>query len=87
MPTITIYRDTFREAACVNAHDLAVFDIEADRVFREIAEEASDNGLSIEVKDGRSHGPSYTVDADSYEAEQVAHDFMQSPDANFWDHV
>lgn len=92
MTTITIHRDTFRDAACDTDEALHAFDAEADRIFATITEKAKAHGLTIVVKDGRSHGPSYTVDAGAecdtkmYAAEEAAHDFMQSPAADFWTH-
>jgi hypothetical protein len=84
MTTITIRRDTFREAACAQPEDYEVFDAEADDIFASITKKAKAYGLTVEIKDGRSHGPSYTVDGDDYDAEQAAHDFMQSHHADFW---
>lgn len=82
--TITIFRKTYRDSACANTEDLAVFDAEADRIFAAIAKDATENGMVIKVSDGSSHGPSYTVSAEDYNSEQAAHDFMQSPAADFW---
>jgi hypothetical protein len=82
--TITIHRDTFRNSACDTDEDLHAFDAEADRIFAAMGEKAKADGLTLVVKDGRSHGPSYTVDGDSYAAEEAAHSFMQSPAADFW---
>jgi uroporphyrinogen-III decarboxylase len=87
MTAITIHRATFRDAACPNPEDYEVFDAEADRIFASITEKAKACGLTVEIKDGRSHGPSYTVDGDDYAAEQAAHDFMQSHHADFWGHL
>jgi hypothetical protein len=86
--TITIHHDTFRDAACDGDEALEAFDAHADRIFAAITEKAAAQGLTIVVKDGRSHGPSYTVDAgEDYDAEQAAHDFMQSHHADFWSHL
>jgi uroporphyrinogen-III decarboxylase len=87
MTTITIHRGTYRDAACAQTEDLDVFDAEADRIFAAITEKAANAGLTITIKDGRSHGPSYTVDGEDYDAEQAAHDFMQSPSAEFWSYL
>ena len=84
MATITIHTDTFRDACCASTEDLAVFDENSARIFESIRSKASVQGMTVEVKDGRSHGPSYTVDGDDYQGEEAAHEFMQSPAAEFW---
>lgn len=84
--TITIYAATYREAACSGGNDEteAAFDAARDRIFGLIAERAQAQGLIVEINEGRSHGPSYTVSAESYDDEEAAHNFMQSGDADFW---
>lgn len=87
MATIIINAITHREA-CTDAlgeQDLAAYDGAIDGFFSGLAEAAKAEGFGFEV-DALGQGPrSYRVtDETDYADFEAAHQFMQSPRADFW---
>jgi len=79
MTTITIYRDTTRDAVCVEPADLDAFDAQWPEYLSRVRREAERAGFAVEVA-GRSAGCSYTVDND----DETAHQLMMSDAVDFW---
>lgn len=88
MSTIIINAITHREACLagsVTDADADAYDEVIGRFFERLGEEARAHGLEFEVDDYGHGAASYRVtDEADYHDLQAAHDFMQSPAADFW---
>jgi hypothetical protein len=86
---IIINARTYREA-CLSGSDAneasdAAYDESSERIFEAIGEAARAAGFGFEVDPQGSGAKSYrVVDEESYSDVEAAHDFMQSPAADFW---
>jgi len=78
MTNITLYRDTTRDATCVEPADLDAFDgAWTDYVTRVKSAAETENGFQVRIAQ-RSAGVSYSVD----DGNEDAHDLMQG--IEFW---
>lgn len=87
MATIIINAITHRQACTDSAgeSDLSAYDDAAEAFFAKLGEKAAAAGFGFEVDSSGQGAASYRVtDEDDYTDLQAAHDFMQSPDADFW---
>lgn len=85
MTKITINLKTFRDSVAQIDADLAAFDESSGRVIAAIGDNAKNAGFDLEI-DTAGHGPnSYSVrNESSYADLEAAHEFIQSPAADFW---
>jgi len=77
MTTITLYRDTTRDATCVEPADLELFDGAWPDYMHRVEKAAESAGIYVQIG-ARSAGASYTVD----DYNEDAHALMQS--IEFW---
>lgn len=86
MANIIINLITFRECVAQTEADNVAFDLEKDRVFAAMAENAAEYGHALTVDKNGQGAASYRVtDEADYQDLQNANDFMQSDKARFWE--
>ncbi len=87
MATIIINGVTHREA-CTDAGgeaDLTAYDASVDAFMSSLGEVARSHGFGFEVDERAQGAASYRVaDETDYRDLEAAHEFMQSPAADFW---
>jgi len=87
MTTITLYRDTTRDATCVEPADLDAFDGAWTDYMHRVEKAAESAGIYVQIG-ARSAGASYTVDDGTKDVHTLmqnienAHDLMQG--IEFW---
>lgn len=84
--TITVVAKTHR-AACLGGltdADAAAYDAAFPAYIERLAFIAARDGFALQVNACDLRSASYSVDAADPADEQAAHDFMQSPSADFW---
>lgn len=87
MTTITINAITHKQACLHGASqaDASAYDAACEAVFAKIKAAAFAAGFLFEVDSNGQSGASYRVTDEAGQGDlQAAHDFMQSPAADFW---
>lgn len=84
--TITIFAKTHRDAclAGLGEADEAVYDEAFPAYVDRLTAAAGRAGFALQVNAYDLRSACYSVDAADPADEQAAHDFMQSPAADFW---
>ena len=86
MATIIINRITHRNACLAGGSDadMVEYDQAESRIFEQIAAAAATHGHTLQINWHGDGANSYIVESDDYDDEREAHEFMQSPSADFW---